>query len=89
MQNFFPLTLGLIMFSFLITGVLVIPFINFLYKIKFTRKIEAPKFGKIPLFDKLHDKKAGTPVGGGVLIIYLSHKQVLGGFYRDGSFSKN
>lgn len=69
MQQFLPLALGLVMFSFLITGVLVIPFINLLYKIKFTRKIEAPKTGKIPLFDKLHDKKAGTPVGGGVLII--------------------
>ena len=57
------------MFSFLITGVLVIPFIDLLYKIKFTRRTEAPKDGKVPLFDKLHDKKAGTPVGGGVLII--------------------
>lgn len=69
MQQFLPLALGLIMFSFLITGVLVIPFINLLYKIKFTRRVEAPKAGKVPLFDKLHDKKAGTPVGGGVLII--------------------
>ena len=69
MQNFLPLALGLVMFSFLITGVLVIPFIDFLYKIKFTRRVEAPKVGKVPLFDKLHDKKAGTPVGGGVLII--------------------
>ena len=57
------------MFSFLITGILVVPFIDFLYKIKFTRRVEAPKIGKVPLFDKLHDKKAGTPVGGGVLII--------------------
>lgn len=59
------------MFSFLITSLLVVPFINFLYKIKFTRKVEAPKTGKIPLFDKLHDTKAGTPVGGGVLIIAI------------------
>jgi len=71
MQNFLPLALGLTMFSFLITSLLVVPFINFLYKIKFTRKAEAPKTGKIPLFDKLHDVKAGTPVGGGVLIIAI------------------
>jgi len=69
MQNFLPLALGLIIFSFLMTSLLVVPFINFLYKIKFTRKVEAPKSGTVPLFDKLHDIKAGTPVGGGFLII--------------------
>lgn len=69
MQNFLPLALGLVIFSFLITSLLVVPFINLLYKIKFTRKVEAPKSGKVPLFDKMHDIKAGTPVGGGFLII--------------------
>ena len=64
-----PLTLGLIIFSFLITSLLVVPFINLLYKLHLTRRKEAPKNGKVPLFDKLHDIKAGTPVGGGVLII--------------------
>ena len=38
---------------------------------RFTRRVEAPKSGKIPLFDKLHDIKAGTPIGGGILIIVL------------------
>lgn len=71
MQNFLPLTLGITMFSFLITSLLVVPFINLLYKINFTRKTEAPKTGTVPLFDKLHDTKAGTPVGGGVLIIVI------------------
>ncbi|MEK7472851.1 MAG: phospho-N-acetylmuramoyl-pentapeptide-transferase [Patescibacteria group bacterium] len=71
MQNFLPLALGLILFSFLTTSILVVPFIDFLYKIKFTRKVEAPKSGKVPLFDKLHDIKAGTPVGGGLLIIFV------------------
>ncbi|MDP3918112.1 MAG: phospho-N-acetylmuramoyl-pentapeptide-transferase [Candidatus Woesebacteria bacterium] len=71
MQNFLPLALGLILFSFLTTSILVVPFIDFLYKIKFTRKAEAPKSGKVPLFDKLHDIKAGTPVGGGLLIIFV------------------
>ncbi len=69
--NFFPLTLGLIIFSFLISSVLIIPFINLLYKLRLTRRKEAPKTGKVPLFDKLHDIKAGTPVGGGIFIIVL------------------
>lgn len=71
MEKFLPLALGLTMFSFLITSLLVVPFIDLLYKIKFTRKSEAPKSGKIPLFDKLHDIKAGTPVGGGLLIVFI------------------
>lgn len=45
------------------------PFINLLYRLNMTRKREAPKTGKIPLFDRLHDIKTGTPVGGGVLLI--------------------
>ncbi|MDP3994443.1 MAG: hypothetical protein Q8P91_01250 [bacterium] len=69
--NFLSLAFGLVIFSFLITSLLVVPFINLLYKLHITRKKEAPKKGKIPLFDKLHDKKAGTPVGGGVLIIAI------------------
>lgn len=73
MANFrlMPLVLGIIIFSFLITSLLVVPFINFLYKMKLTRKKEAPKNGKVPLFDRLHDKKAGTPVGGGILLISI------------------
>lgn len=69
--NILPLALGLVIFSFLISSVLILPFIDLLYKLHFTRQVEAPKHGKIPLFDKLHDKKAGTPVGGGVLLIAI------------------
>lgn len=64
------LSLGLLIFSFIITGILIIPFINLLYRLKFTRKVEAPKGKKkASLFDVMHDWKAGTPVGGGILII--------------------
>ncbi len=66
----FPLALGLTIFSFLISAVFIVPFIDLLYKFKLTRRKEAPKKGKVPLFDKLHDIKAGTPVGGGIFIIF-------------------
>lgn len=69
--NSLPLALGLLIFSFLITSLVIVPFINLLYKFKLTRKKEAPITGRIPLFDKLHDTKAGTPVGGGILIIFI------------------
>ncbi len=70
-ESFLPLALGLMIFAFLISSILIIPFIDLLYKLRLTRKKEAPKNGKIPLFDRLHDKKAGTPVGGGIFIVTL------------------
>jgi phospho-N-acetylmuramoyl-pentapeptide-transferase len=70
-QNILPLALGLILFSFLVTSVLIVPFIDILYKLKLTRRKEAPAKGKIPLFDKLHDIKAGTPIGGGILVVTI------------------
>lgn len=69
--NALPLGLGLIIFSFSITSILVVPFINLLFRLKLQRKKEAPKKGKIPLFDRFHDKKAGTPIGGGILLIAI------------------
>jgi len=66
------LFLGILIFSFIATSVLVIPFINFLYKINFLRKNQETKdfLGlRTKIFDKFHHHKAGTPVGGGLLII--------------------
>lgn len=63
------LVLGVILFSFILNSILIVPFIDFLYKVRMLRRKEAPEKGKIPLFDKLHDKKAGTPVGAGVLLV--------------------
>jgi len=71
MNNYLTLFLGLLIFSFTITSVLVVPFINLLYKLRLQRRKEAPQKGKVSLFDKLHDIKAGTPVGGGILIILV------------------
>lgn len=56
------------MFSFLVNSIFIVPFINLLYKLRLTRRKEGGK-GKKFLFDKLHDIKAGTPVGGGNFII--------------------
>jgi len=68
------LYLGLLLFSFIITSILVVPFINLLYRLKFQRKKQKTRdfLGKFtPIFDKFHTIKAGTPVGGGLLIIFL------------------
>jgi phospho-N-acetylmuramoyl-pentapeptide-transferase len=67
--RFLPLGLGLIIFSFFITALLYVPFIDFLYNRKFTKKKEGEGIKSKSLFDKLHDKKAGTPTGGGILIV--------------------
>ncbi|MCJ7792492.1 MAG: hypothetical protein MUP45_00730 [Candidatus Marinimicrobia bacterium] len=65
------LFLGLLIFSFLITSLAIVPFINLLYRLKFTRRSELPKKGQVSLADKLHHWKVGTPVGGGILIIFM------------------
>lgn len=66
--------LGLMILSFFISGILLIPFIDFLYKLKFQRHKQTTKdpFNKhTPLFDKFHAWKVGTPFGGGILIIVV------------------
>ena len=68
------LLLGLLLFSFLITSSLIVPFINLLYQLKFQRltQITTDAFGKLtPIFNKFHAKKVGTPIGGGLLIIIV------------------
>jgi phospho-N-acetylmuramoyl-pentapeptide-transferase len=69
--NILSLSLGLVIFSFLLSSVLIVPFIDLLYKLKLLRRKEAAEKGKASFFDTYHDKKAGTPVGGGILIIFL------------------
>ncbi len=68
LPDILPLSLGFLIFSFLVNSVLIVPFIDLLYKLKLTRRVEGAKIGK-SLFDRLHDKKAGTPVGGGILLV--------------------
>ncbi|MDP2649925.1 MAG: phospho-N-acetylmuramoyl-pentapeptide-transferase [bacterium] len=67
--------LGLTLLSFFITSILLIPFIDFLYKIKLRRQKQVTKdiFNKkTPVFDKFHTWKVGTPFGGGILIILVT-----------------
>lgn len=66
--------LGLILLSIFITGVLLVPFIDFLYKMKFRRVKQqtVDMFNKpTPTFDRFNNWKAGTPFGGGILIIVV------------------
>ena len=65
--------LGLVLLSFFVISFLIVPFINLLYKIRLTRQHQKTldMFDvRAVIFDKLHKHKAGTPVGGGTLIIF-------------------
>ena len=64
--------LGFTILSFFVTAICLVPFIDFLYKIKLQRKKQKTRdvFNRrTPLFDKMSDWKVGTPFGGGILVI--------------------
>ncbi len=66
--------LGLLLLSFFVISILLVPFINVLYKIKFQRQKQTTRDifeVRTPIFDKLHAHKIGTPVGGGALVIFV------------------
>lgn len=66
--------LGISLLSIIITFILIIPFIDFLYKLKLRRQHQQTVdiFNKpTPLFDKFNAWKVGTPFGGGLLIIFI------------------
>jgi phospho-N-acetylmuramoyl-pentapeptide-transferase len=67
--------LGLTLSAFFITAILLVPFIDFLYKVKLKRQAQITKdmFNKrTPIFDKFNSHKVGTPFGGGLLIILVT-----------------
>ena len=66
--------LSILIFSFIVSSVLVVPFINLLYKMRFLRAKQKTRdaFGRLtPIFNAFHKHKAGVPVGGGLLIIVV------------------
>jgi phospho-N-acetylmuramoyl-pentapeptide-transferase len=70
------LFLGLLIFSFILNSIAIVPFIDFLYRLRFTRKDERLGITKddTEAFKQLHEQhshKIGTPIGGGILIITM------------------
>lgn len=66
--------LGLLLLSFLITSMLLVPFIDLLYKMKLRRQNQQTYDAlqkRTKIFDRLHSWKVGTPVGGGLLVIVV------------------
>ena len=66
--------LGLLILSLFVTFILIVPFIDFLYKVRFQRRRQKTVdiFDKpTPVFDKMNQWKTGTPFGGGILIISI------------------
>ncbi len=65
---------GFSILSLVITAILLVPFIDFLYKMKLQKTHHKHRDilnQKERLFDKLSSWKIGTPIGGGVLIIFV------------------
>ena len=70
------LYLGILIFAFIVTSIAIVPFIDYLYKLRFTRKderaeVELGDTAEFRKFHAEHSKKVGTPIGGGLLIIFL------------------
>jgi len=66
--------LGISLLSLVITSILIVPFIDFLYRLKLRRKKQSTVdlFNKpTPLFDRFNAWKVGTPFGGGLLIMVI------------------
>jgi len=73
-MNSLALILSILMLSFVVTSIVIVPFINLLYRLKFQRanQVTRDTFGALtPVFNKFHKTKAGVPVGGGLLVIIV------------------
>lgn len=70
------LYLGLLLFSFIITALAIVPFIDILYRLRFTHRADTSGLTRNPTpasatLHSLHRWKTGTPVGGGILMIFV------------------
>lgn len=66
--------LGLVLLSFVVTSIFMVPFIDFLYflKKKFEKNItKLQKKSEIPIHDQLMKSDEGIPSGGGILLILI------------------
>lgn len=65
--------LGLILISFVITGILMLPFIDFLFFLKRKFEKNAPDRSRVdsslPIHNRIMKQDVGTPSGGGVMLI--------------------
>jgi len=69
--------LGLVVITFAITIVLIVPFVGYLYRMKFVRREEKTEIRKystpeLAQIRARHDQKAGTPTGLGILLIVVT-----------------
>ncbi|HBC73216.1 MAG: Phospho-N-acetylmuramoyl-pentapeptide-transferase [Candidatus Amesbacteria bacterium GW2011_GWB1_47_19] len=70
------LYLGILIFAFIITSIAIIPFIDLLYRLHFThtKPLPASSVFEARAVTRLHHRhkwKLGTPIGGGIIIIFL------------------
>jgi phospho-N-acetylmuramoyl-pentapeptide-transferase len=69
-----PILLSVLLLSFIVTSIAIVPFINLLYHLRFQRLQQDTRdvFGALtPIFNTFHKQKAGIPVGGGLLIVIV------------------
>lgn len=67
--------LAVLIFSFIVNSLSIVPFINLLYKLKLRRQMQVTRDAlnrPTPIFDLYHRKKTGIPIGGGFLLILLT-----------------
>ena len=68
------LYLGILIFSFIVTSLVIVPYINLLYRLQVTHHhpippLTAQESREFKVWHRQHKWKIGTPIGGGVLII--------------------
>ena len=66
------LLLGVLIFSFIIHAFSIVPFVNFLYKLKFFKNKTAISKEKTDEASSHIRSKSRTPEGGGLLIIVIT-----------------